>query len=563
MTPNAGPVRRRGSAATPLKALSLLDIVAASDRGLNFTDLLQASGLPKPTLHRMLQTLLESGLVRLRPADRTYAIGLKVLDLARRLRRDSEIRAAAQPSLAEVSAITGEATNLALLDGLHVAYADGHRTSQAIRTYYAADRRLPLHCSAVGKAILAFLDPQSAAAILGRLDLTAYTSATLTDLGALAADLAAVRSRGYAIDDQELELGIRCVAAPIIDVDGDVLSSIGMTGPVLRLSIERCHEIGADVMAAAAEISRRLRSQLSAPTVRRVGAGSPVTCVQPATAFLGDSPVWDSSAGVLWWVDILAPALHRLDPATGLGSSLPLTGLVSALALRQGGGFVAAAESSFALLGPESGVLQSVGDVEVREFGLRFNDGKCDRQGRFWAGTMSMARDASAACLYRLDPDGRAQLMESGIGTTNGLGWSPDDRIMYLTDSQRQAIFAYDFEPKSGGISKRRLFAEVPQDRGEPGGLTTDADGYVWSANWGGWCITRYAPDGRVDRIVPMPVPRPTSCSFGGPDLKTLYITSARIRLNSAQLAQAPLSGSVFGLATEVGGLEEYRATVA
>jgi len=110
----------------------------------------------------------------------------------------------------------------------------------------------------------------------------------------------------------------------------------------------------------------------------------------------------------------------------------------------------------------------------------------------------------------------------------------------------------------TGGIfSNRRVFAEIPEDRGEPGGLAVDADGYIWSANYGGWCVTRYSPDGRIDRIVPMPVPQPTSWVFGGADLKTLYVTSARIRLTSAQFAQAPLSGSVFAISTPIGGLED------
>lgn len=558
MVSKATPAKRQKSAATPLKALAILDMIAASDRPLQFTDLLQTSGLPKPTLHRMLQTLLESGLVRLRPGDRTYAIGFKVLELARRLRRDNEIRTAARVSLAEVSAITGEAAHLALLDGLHVVYADEHRTSQAIRDYYATDRRLPLHCSAVGKAILAFLDPQSAAMTLGRLDLTAYTTATLTAADDLAAELEIVRMQGYAIDNEELESGVRCVAAPIVDADGDVLSAIGVSGPAFRLPLARCHELGAEVVVAAAEVSRRLRTQVPPPAVRKIGAASRAACVQPATAFLGDSPVWDAEMRVLWWVDILAPALHRFDPDSGLGSSLPLPGLVSALALRRGGGFVVAAETSLAFLDPTSGALTNIGGVEVRQFGVRFNDGKCDRMGRFWAGTMSMAGDAAAAALYRLDPDGRVHLVQEGIGTTNGLGWSPDGRTMYLTDSQRRTIYAYDFEPAPGTISNRRVFAEVPEDRGEPGGLTVDAEGHVWSTNWGGWCITRYAPSGSVDRIVPMPIPQPTSCIFGGPELETLYITSARIRLTSAQLAQAPLSGSVFGLKTGAVGLSEH-----
>jgi sugar lactone lactonase YvrE len=140
---------------------------------------------------------------------------------------------------------------------------------------------------------------------------------------------------------------------------------------------------------------------------------------------------------------------------------------------------------------------------------------------------------------------------------SNGLGWSPDDRRFYFTDSGTRRIYVYDYDIETGAVAGRRTFVALPEGMGVPDGLAVDAEGFVWSAQWDGWCVTRYDPDGRVDRVINLPVPRPTSCAFGGPDLSTLYITSARIRLSAQQLAEAPLSGSVFALATATRGLPE------
>jgi sugar lactone lactonase YvrE len=147
--------------------------------------------------------------------------------------------------------------------------------------------------------------------------------------------------------------------------------------------------------------------------------------------------------------------------------------------------------------------------------------------------------------------------MERNIGISNGLGWSPDDRLMYFTDTLARTIYVYDFDVDEGVIRNRRVFAQSPDNMGVPDGLAVDSEGFVWSAQWDGWQVIRYSPKGTIDRIVSLPVPRPTSCTFGGPDLSTLYVTSARIRLSGSQLAEAPLSGSVFAYESGVRGLPD------
>jgi sugar lactone lactonase YvrE len=161
--------------------------------------------------------------------------------------------------------------------------------------------------------------------------------------------------------------------------------------------------------------------------------------------------------------------------------------------------------------------------------------------------------------LSRLDPDLSLHAMETGIGTSNSIAWSPDDRTFYYSDTAARVIWAYDFDLDAGTIANRRVLTDMDGQPGGPDGSTVDAEGFLWNAQWGGWRLVRYAPDGRVDRVVPMPVAQPTSCMFGGEDLATLYVTSARTGLSDADLARQPQAGGLFALDVGVRGLPEPR----
>ncbi len=284
-----------------------------------------------------------------------------------------------------------------------------------------------------------------------------------------------------------------------------------------------------------------------------------VRCVQQADAILGEGPVWSPVEGVLYWLDIKRPAIYRFNPTEGQTGHWPLPSDIGSMALREQGGMVVALRTGFAFLDLETGAVTQQSDPEANLPNNRFNDGAADRQGRFWAGTLNDAEAEPLGTLYRLDPGGSVQSMQDGATVSNGIGWSPDDRTMYFTDSPVRTIWAYDFDPGSGAIANRRVFAEVPEGAGYPDGLTVDSEGYVWSAVWDGWRIVRYDPSGRIDREVVMPVQRPTSCMLGGPDLKTLYVTSASIHLDAAALERGPLAGGLFALDVETAGLPEPR----
>jgi sugar lactone lactonase YvrE len=273
-----------------------------------------------------------------------------------------------------------------------------------------------------------------------------------------------------------------------------------------------------------------------------------IACIADLGCLLGEGPVWDVQTSALWWVDIKAPAIHRLDPATGRLDRWPAPEVVGALALRRDGGLVLAVRSGFVFYDPDSGVLVPVASPEADMPGNRMNDAKCDPLGRFWAGTMDDAEKAPTGQLYRLGAERAVKRFHAGFVVANGLGWSGDARTFYFTDSTERTLWAYDFDLAAGELGRRRLFAQASPDHGHPDGLCVDADDHVWSAHWNGGRLTRYRPDGAVDRTVELPVPLVTSCCFGGPNLDVLYVTTATIGMTPAARAAHPQAGGVFAI---------------
>jgi L-arabinonolactonase len=287
-------------------------------------------------------------------------------------------------------------------------------------------------------------------------------------------------------------------------------------------------------------------------------AASDCDCVQRIAAACGESPMWSVREQELYWTDNLGGRIHRLEPESGRNQSFGLGQNVMAIGLREGGGLVFALAKQFAFYEP-GGELELLMGVEHDQPRNRFNDGKVDRRGRFWAGTMNNVDwDEPSGSLYRLDADLELSRRQGAVVCANGLGWSPDDRTFYFGESFRYAIFAYDFDPNAGALSARRLFATIDPSSGAfPDGLTVDAEGGVWSVQNGVGRVVRYAPDGEVTHEVEVPLPQPTSCIFGGRDLDVLYITTSRLNMTPEQLERYPLSGSVFAVRPGLSGLPE------
>jgi len=291
-----------------------------------------------------------------------------------------------------------------------------------------------------------------------------------------------------------------------------------------------------------------------------------VSCAVDCRNHLGESARWEARAGTLWWVDVPLPsALHRFVPATGRHDSWPMPEMITAVVPRSSGqDLLVASHGGVNLVDTESGRLTRILTPEQDRPFNRSNDGAADRAGRFWLGTMqnNIAPDAGAiplvgntGSLWRIDADRRATRMADEIGISNTICWSPDDRVMYFADTATGWIYAYDFDAASGTIANRRPFAR--HERGHPDGSTVDAEGYLWNCRWDGGCVIRFAPDGRVDRILEIPAERVTSCAFGGPELDTLYITTARYGLSQEDLARQPHAGSIFAARPGVRGIAD------
>jgi sugar lactone lactonase YvrE len=276
---------------------------------------------------------------------------------------------------------------------------------------------------------------------------------------------------------------------------------------------------------------------------------------------LGEGPLWNAEEQALYWVDIESNSFYRYYPQTGKYERFDVGIMVGVLASRASGGLVMATKKGFAFWETQTG-LRFIVDPEAHKPHNRFNDGAVDCMGRFWAGTMCLPDgtcEQPEGSLYRLDPDLSLHTMETGIGISNGMGWSPDNRLMYFTDTPLHMIYAYDFDSASGAIENRRPFVHTPDENGAPDGLTVDSEGFIWSARWGAGKITRYDPDGRVEREIRLPVQYPTSCAFGGASLDELYITSAWTALSQEKRIQQPLAGDLFRVRPGVKGLKEPK----
>lgn len=277
----------------------------------------------------------------------------------------------------------------------------------------------------------------------------------------------------------------------------------------------------------------------------------------------GESPVWIAAEQALYWVDIPNQQLLRWQASNGLLERWTGEQMLACIARRDGAGnrWIAGMESGLFEIEPQddgSLAATAVAHVAHAQDGMRFNDGRCDRQGRFWAGTMvqDMAAGVAAGALYRLDDGGDASQILRGFIVPNGLGFSPDGRTLYLSDSHPsvQKIWAFDYDIDSGMPSNRRLFADMIQHPGRPDGAAVDIDGCYWICGNDAGLIHRFTPDGRLDRSLAVPVKKPSMCAFGGSKLDTLFVTSIR---PGGDLSDQPLAGGVFALDPGTTGLEE------
>ena len=282
---------------------------------------------------------------------------------------------------------------------------------------------------------------------------------------------------------------------------------------------------------------------------------SDVTCVADVKAVLGEGPVWVEREQALYWVDIEGAALFRWSEADGARTVIRDVHICS-LMPRQAGGFIGGGDDGFLDIDLEQGAVRILDNPDRAIDGNRFNDGKTDREGRFWAGTMDRQEREASGSLYRLDPDRSWTRIDSGYRVTNGPAFSLDGRAMYHSDSALQTVYAFDLA-EDGSASNKRVFARFGQGEGYPDGMTVDAEGCLWIAFWDGWCLRRLDGSGAVIGELKVPVQRPTSCAFGGPDVDRLFITSASRGLSEEERAMQPSAGGLFMTVPGVRGVLE------
>ncbi|MGA2479611.1 MAG: SMP-30/gluconolactonase/LRE family protein [Spirochaetia bacterium] len=281
----------------------------------------------------------------------------------------------------------------------------------------------------------------------------------------------------------------------------------------------------------------------------------PVRHCIPSQNNCGESPMWDPRQSRLYWVDTEKPTLSSYTPASGAKSVAECDWLVQCIGPRKSGGWVAVVRDGFALLEKDRGKGKFLGNPIEGKPELTMNDGAVGPDGRFYAGSLNKdVLEAPAGALHRLDPDGTIHTIETGLVLPNGISFSPDGKTMYVTEMWARRITAFNFDARKGTVSRRRVLITLPEEEGYPDGLIVDAEGFLWSAHWQGFRVTRYDPDGRKERIIEVPVPTATCMVFGGKALDTLYITTGKKGLTPEQLQKFPQAGDVFAVEPGITG---------
>ncbi|MCR8657472.1 SMP-30/gluconolactonase/LRE family protein [Paenibacillus endoradicis] len=273
-----------------------------------------------------------------------------------------------------------------------------------------------------------------------------------------------------------------------------------------------------------------------------------VSLVSNSKALLGEGPVWNTTTGQLYWLDILEHNLHIHNPGHPQNDDIiTIPPYISSVITRQSGGIVLTLQDGFYSYDLSTRELTLLAEVESSLTDNRFNDGKCDPRGRYLAGTMSLSNQLSKGSLYSMDREYKVTTLLTEVSISNGLAWSAEGNTLYFIDTPTRNVVAFDYELETGHISNRRVVVQIPDHLGFPDGMTIDAEGMLWVAHWGGWCVTRWNPlNGQLLQTVPVPASQVTSCTFGGTDLDTLYITTARVGLSEEELSKQPDAGGLF-----------------
>lgn len=512
------------------KALDVLDVIGQVPSGLSQSELAERLQLPRTTVYRLLATLISRGLLRRDPLRKVYCLGFRCFEMARQVYAMPDLAAAAAVEIRLLRDLTGETSYLAVLDGLDVLSLDRCDGAHSQRSAAILGQRKPVYCTSQGKAILSALGPEERDGIVRDLALKALTPHTITTRRRLQAELSIVASRGYAVDDEEIVLGVRCVGAPIVDPQGQVRGAISVAGPAYRLTRARLDLLGPEV----AEAARRIGAQLQSSPMQTDDVA--VRPVSGQWAFQGNFVGWHAESGRLYWADVLAPALH----VAGLNASgvmedrelAPLDSPVLGMLVRQNEILVVQAQGAWTL---------SLDGEQQQSFpwppGVVL--ALCqDAAGAVWVAIETVGGSA----VGRVEPNGRLDVKWHVTERLQSLRWHVIERMFYATAPDSGSILV--LHPQQQAV--RRL-ATIPKGSGHISGLAFDSEGGVWTALRDGWSIIRLTADGAMDQVLGLPVPCPTDLTFSE-DGSKLFVVTARQPVPLDTLASAPLSGRLFEL---------------
>lgn len=521
------------------KACDILDIIGRSPGLVDQAQLAESTGIPRATLYRILAALISRGLVRPDPLSQNYTLGFNFLELAQNAWSSSDLASIASVELRRLRDLTGETSYLAVQEGSHVLALGRFESAHDRRSNARLGVLKPMHCTSQGKAILSHLQEAQIDQLLTS-ELPAFTDKTITSLAQLKAHLAIVRARGYAMDDEEIVLGTRCVGAAIVDPDGRPAAAISVAGPTFRMTPARAEQLGKELADAAKRISSQLAPALRANN--RHSSDFKVWSQSPA--FIGASPRWDAKHQAIVWADLLAPAIRMAGRREEFLSLHALSSTIGALCLTESG-FICSAGGEV-LAGDGHGIRQRfAGEPDVEILALRASP-----VGQIWAAAFDP--DAN---LSRIGPwsakDGLQPLFDLA-GDVADIVFAGDHGVL-VAQASRQAI--YLLEPETG---RKRKFADIPKVAGTPRALAVDENFNAWVGLGDGWSVIKLDESGEIERTIALPVPNPTGIVFGGADMCQLFVTSARSGLTHDSLTNAPLSGHLLSVDVGERGLPDY-----
>ncbi len=534
---DAGPASSNAipGAALISKAFRLIEIIGSAPGLITVPELVKATGWPRPTLYRIIAAISAQGFVRFDPVAQGYTLGYRFLELAQNVWAGPDLAASASIELQRLRDMTGETAYLAVLHNGSMVGLGKFEGFHVVRSAARLGTPKPVHCTSQGKAVLAFLPEAEVDRLIGGKALERFTPNTITDPTLLKAQLAIVWQRGYALEDEEILLGNRCVGAPVIDSSGRPVAAISVAGPTWRLTRERVEQLGPEIAAVARNIGLQLRT---APD----GSGHHIDhpLAHPAVrepAFYGADPHWDEQSGTVLWVDRLGPMLHQTGESLSV-SYQPANEAPIDFAAVAGGVTVALLgdrEVSF-----RNGVVVS----EKLRRGRVLSAFGTGPDGRFWAA----APHESGCIVGPVTDSGEVDAVWTVGASISAMAWSLDGETLYAADPARGVVYVL-----SKGSRAPKILSRISRASGEPRALAVDRAGRLWLALYDGWSIARLSPEGEFDRVTALPVPRPTGIVFGGPGGHSIFITTARVGLTRDVLDNAPLSGRLLVM-SQVGG---------